>query len=66
LAGNVARIGRIEEYTRFWCGNLRERDHLGDPRIDGRIILILIFKKWEIGAWIGSNWLRMETGGGHL
>jgi len=25
--------------TGFWCGNLRERDHLGDPGIDWRIIL---------------------------
>ena len=23
----------------FWRGNLRERDHLGDPSVDGRIIL---------------------------
>ena len=27
-----------EEYTGFWLGNLRKRDHLGDPVIDGRII----------------------------
>jgi len=26
-------------------GNLRERDHLGDPGIDGRIILRWIFRK---------------------
>ena len=31
--------GRREAYTGFWGGNLRERDQLKDPVIDGRIIL---------------------------
>jgi hypothetical protein len=31
--------GRGEAYAGFWWGNLRERDHLEDPGIDGRIIL---------------------------
>jgi hypothetical protein len=26
---------------------LRERDHCGDPDVDGRIILRGIFRKWE-------------------
>jgi hypothetical protein len=26
-------------YTGFWWGNLRERDHLEDPSVEGRIIL---------------------------
>ena len=26
-------------YTEFWCGNLREGDHLEVQGIDGRIIL---------------------------
>jgi hypothetical protein len=26
---------------------MRERDHLGDPGVDGRIILRRDFKKWE-------------------
>ena len=29
----------MEAYTGFWLGNLRERDHLGDPGVDERIIL---------------------------
>jgi len=29
-AGHAARIGRVEAYTGFWWGNLRERDHLED------------------------------------
>ena len=33
--------------TEFWWGNLRERDHWGDPDVDGRIILRWIFRKWE-------------------
>ena len=36
-----------EVCTGFWCGNPRERDHWGDPGIDGRIILRWIFRKWE-------------------
>jgi hypothetical protein len=31
--------GKGEVCTGFWLGNLRERDHWGDPDVDGRIIL---------------------------
>jgi hypothetical protein len=41
-AGHVARMGREEVYTGFWWENLRERDHLEDPGVDGRIILKMI------------------------
>jgi hypothetical protein len=39
-----------EVCTGFWGGNLRERDHWGDPDVDGSIILRCIFRKWE-GLW---------------
>jgi hypothetical protein len=29
----------------FWWGNLREKDHWGDPGVDGRIILRWNFRK---------------------
>ena len=43
--------GRGQAYTGFWWGNLRERDQLGDPGVDGRIILRWIFRKWGVGVW---------------
>jgi len=36
-AGHEARMGRGETCNGFWWGNLRVRDHLGDPGLDGRI-----------------------------
>jgi len=37
-AGHVACMGEREGVYRVCWGNLRERDHLGNPGIDGRII----------------------------
>jgi len=62
-AGHVAFMGeRVGAYR----GNLRERDHLEVPGIDGKIILRWIFKKWDVGTWTGLIWLRIGTGGGIL
>jgi hypothetical protein len=55
-----------EVYAGVWWGNLRERDHLENPGVDGRIILRWIFKKWDMGAWTGSIWIRREIGDGHM
>jgi len=34
-------------------GFLGERDHLGDPGIDRKIILRWISRKWDVGVWTG-------------
>ena len=39
---------------------------LGRPRRRWGIILKWIFRKWNVGVWTGSSWLRIETGGRHL
>jgi hypothetical protein len=46
--GHVARMGEKRGVYGFWWGHLKERDHLGDPGVDVRIILRWIFRKWEV------------------
>jgi hypothetical protein len=57
--------GRGEVHAGFWCGNLRERDCLEDPSLDGRIILKWILRKWDGGRmdWIdlAEHWDRWRV-----
>ena len=56
-------FGREERRMQgFWWGNLKERHYLGDPGVDGRVIL----RKWDVGVWTGLSWFRIGTVGGHL
>jgi len=66
LVGHVARVGRGETCTEFWWRNLREREHWGNPGVDGMIIFRWILRKWDVVLWTGSIWFRIGTGGGHL
>jgi len=40
---------RRDMYTGFWWRTPRERSHLEDEGVDGRIILKFIFKTWDGG-----------------
>jgi hypothetical protein len=66
-AGYVVHMhrGRGEVYrpTEVGEGNLRERDHLEDPGLDGRIILRWILRKWDMQACNGTIWPRIGTSG---
>jgi hypothetical protein len=42
-------------HTGFWWEDLREGDHLGDPGVDGRIILKWIFKVSDGGI----DWIKL-------
>jgi len=52
-------------YTGFWWGNLRERDHLGDPGVDG-VNIKMDLQEMGCRVWTGSSWLRLGRGGGNL
>ena len=50
-------------HTGVWWGNLRERDHLENVGIDGSIILMWIFRKWNRGVRTGLIWIRTGRDG---
>jgi hypothetical protein len=43
-------------HTAFWRGGLRERDHLEDLGVDGRIIIKVDLQ--EVG-WGGRGWIDL-------
>jgi len=47
-AGHLACMGERRGIYRVLVGNLRERDNLRDPSLDGRLILRWIFRKWNV------------------
>jgi hypothetical protein len=59
MGGACSAVGEGEiRVTGFWWGNRRERDHWGDPGVDGTIILGWIFRSsmWDM-EWI---WLAED------
>jgi len=64
--GHVAHIGEGRGVYRILVGKPEGKRPLVRPRHSGRIILKWIFRKWDVGTWIGSIWLRIGAGGRHL
>jgi len=53
---HIWETGKV--HTGFLCGNLRERDHLVDPGMDGSAMDL---QEVGGGAWPGVIWLRIGT-----
>ena len=61
-AGHVALMSERRGVYRVLVGKPEGKR----PGVDGRMILNWIFRKWDVGMWTGSSWLRIGTGGGNL
>jgi len=64
--GHVAHMGERRGVYRVLVEKPEGKRPLGRPRCGWEVILRWIFRKWYVGIWIGSSWLRIGTGGRHL
>jgi hypothetical protein len=53
MSGVYSTYGEGRGMFRVLWGNVMERDYWRDPGVDGRIILMWIFKMWDVG---GKDW----------
>jgi hypothetical protein len=52
-----------EVHAGFWWETLRERGHMEDLGLDGRVTLKLVYKKYDSKAWTGLMLLKRGTSG---
>jgi len=65
-AGYVARMGESRGVYRVLVGKPEGKRPLGRPRLRWEDNIRIDLQEVGNGAWIGSMWLRIRTGGGHL
>ena len=67
MGGACSAYGGEERRVQGFGGETWGKEtHWGDPGVDGKIILRWTFRKWDVGVWPGSSWLRVGTSDGHL
>jgi len=59
-------MGQGRGMYRVLLGKPEGKRPLGTRRRRWGIILRWIFRKWNVGVWTGSGWLRIGKGSGHL
>jgi hypothetical protein len=57
---------RGETCTGFWWESPKEKDHLEDQGVGGRMGSKWILERLVGGVWNGFTWLRIGTAGGFL
>ena len=62
--GHLLLMGERRGVYSVLVGKLKGKKPLGKPRRRWGIKLRWIFRKWDVGVWTGSSWLRIGTGAG--
>jgi hypothetical protein len=65
-AGHVARMGEERKVYNFWWESPKEKDHLEDQGVGGKMGSEWILGRLAWGVWTGFDWLRTGTGDGLL
>jgi hypothetical protein len=65
MGGVCSTDGEERGVYRTLGGKPEEKRPLGDPSVNGKIILGWIFRN-GVWGWTGLGWFRIETGGGKL
>jgi len=64
--GHMVRMGEGRGLYRVVVRKPEEKRPLGRPRRRWEDNIEMDLQEWDVGAWTGSSWLRIGTGGGHL
>jgi hypothetical protein len=59
-------MGERRGVYRVLAGKTEGKRRLGRYRCRREDNIKMDLQWWDVGVWIGSIWLRIETGGGHL
>jgi hypothetical protein len=65
-AGHVAFMGEERKVYKVLVESPKERNHLEDQSVGGKMGSYWILWRLPWGVWIVFDWLRTETGGGLL
>ena len=65
--GRECNVYGVEERRyRALVGKCEGKRPLGRRRLDGKILLRWIYRKWVVVVWTGLKWLRTGTFGEHV
>jgi hypothetical protein len=59
-------MGKKRGIYRVLVGKPEGKRPLERPRLRWEDNIKMDFRKWNVGVWTGSSWLRIGTDGGHL